>query len=99
MFTGEMVFPWMFDDFASLAPFKGAAELLAAQKAWPPLYDTAALQENKVPVAAAVYLEVRCCVYHACVWQSPSCCTVCVLQLWLREQGPSGCRNVPRGTP
>jgi hypothetical protein len=52
-----MVFPWMFDDFAALAPLKGAAEALAAKEDWPRLYDAAALQEGTVPVASATYFE------------------------------------------
>ncbi|KAL5727237.1 hypothetical protein ACHQM5_000456 [Ranunculus cassubicifolius] len=57
LFTGEMIFPWMFDEIHTLRPFKDAANLLAEKKDWPPLYDTAALNNNKVPVAAAVYYE------------------------------------------
>ena len=55
--AGEMVFPWMFDDFAALAPLKGAAEALAAKADWPRLYDTQALAETTVPVASATYFE------------------------------------------
>jgi len=32
MFTGEMVFPWMFDDVAALRPLKEAAEVVAAKE-------------------------------------------------------------------
>lgn len=39
-FTGEMVYPWMFEDFASLKPYKAAADLLAAKADWGKLYDT-----------------------------------------------------------
>ena len=58
-FTGEMVFPWMFEDYACLRPYKAAADLLAARTDWPALYDVDVLEHNKVPVAAATYLEVR----------------------------------------
>ena len=57
MFTGEMVYPWMFDSYAQLQPLKGVAEILAATDAWPALYDVARLQRNTVPVAAAVYFD------------------------------------------
>ncbi|KAK2995835.1 hypothetical protein RJ640_006174 [Escallonia rubra] len=57
LFTGEMIFPWMFDEIHSLRPFKEAADILAKKEDWPPLYDTATLNSNKVPVAAAVYYE------------------------------------------
>lgn len=56
-FTGEMVFPWMFDEFAALKPFKELANLLAEKDDWPCLYDETALRSNKVPVAAAAYYE------------------------------------------
>eukprot|EP00250_Pteridium_aquilinum_P014709 c22152_g1_i1 orf=195-1634(-) len=56
-FTGEMVFPWMFDEFAALRPLKEVANLLAAKKDWPALYDETALRSNQVPVAAAAYYE------------------------------------------
>lgn len=56
-FTGEMVFPWMFEDFAGLRNVKEAAELLAADAAWGQLYDASKLQVNTVPVAAASYFE------------------------------------------
>ncbi|KAG9155868.1 hypothetical protein Leryth_004117 [Lithospermum erythrorhizon] len=57
LFTGEMVFPWMFDEINALKPFKDAAHLLSEKKDWPQLYDIDALKNNKVPVAAAVYYE------------------------------------------
>lgn len=57
LFTGEMVFPWVFDEVHVLKPFKDAAHLLAEKKDWPPLYDVTKLNNNKVPVAAAVYYE------------------------------------------
>ncbi|XP_022871149.1 uncharacterized protein LOC111390353 [Olea europaea var. sylvestris] len=57
LFTGEMIFPWMFDEMHALRPFKEVAQLLAEKKDWPPLYDIASLNNNKVPVAAAVYYD------------------------------------------
>lgn len=56
-FTGEMVFPWMFEEISALRHLKDAAHLLAEKKDWPPLYDIESLKNNKVPVAAAVYYE------------------------------------------
>lgn len=53
--TGEHIFPWMFEA-PSLAPLRGAAELLAAHE-WPRLYDPSTLARNEVPAAAAVYAE------------------------------------------
>ena len=56
LFTGEHVFPWMFEDYGALAPLRDAAELLAAHE-WPRLYDAERLRANEVPVAAAVYAD------------------------------------------
>lgn len=56
-FTGEMVFPWMFDQYACLKPLKKAAELLAEKEDWTPLYNAEQLANNKVPVSCAVYAD------------------------------------------
>ncbi|KAJ3980788.1 alpha/beta-hydrolase [Lentinula detonsa] len=56
-FTGEMIFPQMFDDYANLRPLKGAAELLAHDSSWEPLYDLQQLAVNEVKVSAATYFE------------------------------------------
>jgi pimeloyl-ACP methyl ester carboxylesterase len=56
LFTGEHVFPWMFDEFAGLAPFREAAALLA-NRTWGPLYDRDVLAVNEVPCAAAIYVN------------------------------------------
>jgi pimeloyl-ACP methyl ester carboxylesterase len=54
LFTGEHVYPWMFDDYTALRPLRESAELLA-HHAWPRLYDEARLAANDVPVAAVIY--------------------------------------------
>lgn len=54
-FTGEMVYPWMFDEYEPLKPLKKAAEILACYESWPRLYDVATLRKNTVPCVAAVY--------------------------------------------
>ncbi|WP_311343470.1 alpha/beta fold hydrolase [Blastococcus goldschmidtiae] len=56
-FTGEMVYPWMFDEIASLRPFGPAAHALAAREDLPELYDPTRLAANEVPVDAAVYFD------------------------------------------
>ena len=56
-FTGEMVYPWMFEDYARLRPLAQAAELLAQKTDWPRLYDPERLARNTVPCAAAIYDE------------------------------------------
>lgn len=55
LFTGEMMYPWMFDEIAALRPFAGAARILAETDEWPELYDRDRLARNEVPLAAAVY--------------------------------------------
>ncbi len=57
LFTGEMMYPWMFEQIAALRPFAAAADLLAAADDWPPLYDVGRLTANEVPVVAAVYAD------------------------------------------
>jgi hypothetical protein len=54
LFTGEHVYPWMFEDYRALAPLRQASEILA-EHSWPRLYDEAVLRANEVPVAAAIY--------------------------------------------
>jgi pimeloyl-ACP methyl ester carboxylesterase len=56
LFTGEHVFPWMFEECRALAPLREAADILAAHE-WPRLYDADQLSANDVPVAAAIYAE------------------------------------------
>jgi pimeloyl-ACP methyl ester carboxylesterase len=54
-FTGEMIYPWMFDEIGALAPLREAAHLLAEDDDWPVLYDREVLARNEVPCAAAIY--------------------------------------------
>jgi pimeloyl-ACP methyl ester carboxylesterase len=56
MLTGEHVFPWMFKDYAALAPLREAADLLAEHE-WPYLYDPDTLAHNEVPCAAVIYAD------------------------------------------
>lgn len=55
LFTSEMIFPWMFDEYYNLKPLKELAEMLALYDGWPALYDVDVLRNNTVPVAACVY--------------------------------------------
>ncbi len=57
LFTGEMIYPWMFENDPVLAPLAEAAELLARRDSWPPLYDAGRLRASEVPAAAAVYYD------------------------------------------
>ena len=56
LFTGEHVYPWMFEDYSELVPLREAAQILASHE-WPFLYDPAVLATNDVPCAAAIYTE------------------------------------------
>jgi pimeloyl-ACP methyl ester carboxylesterase len=57
LFTGEMIYPWMFQTDPVLRPLAEAAEILAQYEGWPPLYDLARLSANEVPVAATIYYD------------------------------------------
>jgi pimeloyl-ACP methyl ester carboxylesterase len=57
MLTGEMMYPWMFEEIRSLRPFRDAAEALARFDGFEPLYDLDRLAANEVPVVAAVYFD------------------------------------------
>jgi pimeloyl-ACP methyl ester carboxylesterase len=57
LFTGEMIYPWMFGTDPVLRPLRDVAEELAAREDWPRLYDPERLAASQVPAAAAVYFE------------------------------------------
>ncbi|KAF2466524.1 proline iminopeptidase [Lindgomyces ingoldianus] len=56
-FTGEMVYPFMFECFPELTKLSKVGHALAEEKDWPKLYDEEQLAKNEVPVYAAVYLD------------------------------------------
>ncbi|MFJ6753194.1 alpha/beta fold hydrolase [Streptomyces sp. NPDC091266] len=56
-FTGEMIYPWLFDTDPALRPLKETAQALAERADWPDLYDAGQLAANEVPAAAAVYFD------------------------------------------
>ncbi|MDJ0315122.1 alpha/beta fold hydrolase [Arthrobacter sp. H35-D1] len=56
LLTGEMVYPWYFEQDPALVPLRELADVLAARTAgWGALYDAGQLGRNQVPAAAAVY--------------------------------------------
>ncbi|HET6672651.1 MAG TPA: alpha/beta fold hydrolase [Agromyces sp.] len=55
LMTGEMIYPWMFEEIRALRPFRAAADVLAERTEWSTLYDLDRLASNEVPLAAAVY--------------------------------------------
>ena len=56
-FTGEMIYPWQFDEYIGLRPLKEAAHILADYDGWPMLYAPEVLRQNNVPCAASVYYD------------------------------------------
>ncbi len=81
LLTGEMVYPWYFEQDPALRPLRRVAQLLAEKDDWKPLYDPERLARNTVPVAAAVYsddiyvdrdlsLETAAAVRGLQVWES-----------------------------
>jgi len=60
LLTGEMIYPWMFDDIDQLAPYRDVARRLAEFDGWTALYNLDVLQQNEVPLAAIVYYEDMC---------------------------------------
>ncbi|MGZ9723576.1 alpha/beta fold hydrolase [Rhizobium miluonense] len=55
LFTGEMIYPWMFEEISSLKPFRAVAETLAQRPHHSALYDRDRLAANEIPVSAAIY--------------------------------------------
>jgi pimeloyl-ACP methyl ester carboxylesterase len=82
-FFGEMIFPWMFDDYERLRPLKPAANILAKYDAWPRLYDAAQLQENQVPCVAAVYYND---MYVERVFSEETAALIDGMNIWITNE-------------
>ena len=82
-FTGEMIYSWMFDDYETLRPLKGAAELLAAYDRWPRLYDLPMLKKNTVPCAAVVYYDD---MYVERTYSEETARTIKGLKVWVTSE-------------
>jgi hypothetical protein len=82
LFTGEMVYSWMFEDYGALAPQREAAELLAAHE-WPRLYDGERLEANEVPAVAAVYAED---MYVERAFSEETAARIKGLRMWLTNE-------------
>jgi hypothetical protein len=82
LFTGEHVFPWMFEEYAALAPLREAAELLA-EREWPRLYDPERLRSNEVPVAAAIYAND---MYVERTFSEETAASIGNLRPWLTDE-------------
>ncbi|MEV7097929.1 alpha/beta fold hydrolase [Amycolatopsis sp. NPDC051045] len=57
LLIGEMIYPWMFEEFSELVPFAEAAGLLAGAADFRALYDLDRLTANEVPLVALVYAD------------------------------------------
>jgi pimeloyl-ACP methyl ester carboxylesterase len=56
LLVGEMLYPWVFEEYGALAPLRDAAEILARHE-WPALYEPDVLADNDVPAAAAIWVH------------------------------------------
>lgn len=57
LFTGEAVFPWMFEQMHALQAFRPAVDLLMEDTHFGVIYDEAQLAQNEVPVQSVVYFD------------------------------------------
>lgn len=57
MFTGEAVFPWMFEQESALRPFAAAVGMLMEDTRFGRLYDPERLRGNEIPLQSAVYVD------------------------------------------
>lgn len=83
LFTGEMIYPWMFDLDPVLRPLRPVADILAERADWPPLYDAGRLAANEVPVAAAVYFND---MYVPAEFSLPTAAAIRGLKAWVTSE-------------
>lgn len=83
LFTGEMIYPWMFDEYPQLQPLKAAAHLLAIDDEWPRLYDIETLRNNRVPCVAAVYYND---MYVERTYSEETAANIRGIKLWITNQ-------------
>ena len=57
LFTGEAMFPWMYEQQAALRPFRAAMDVLMEDTRFGRIYDADRLARNEVPLQAAVYFD------------------------------------------
>ena len=92
-FTGEMIYPWMFDDYPALRPLREVAHVLAEEERWPALYDPAQLARNTVPAVAAIYAED---MYVPRALSEQTAASIAGLKVWLtNEYEHNGLRSSP----
>ncbi|OLZ64120.1 proline iminopeptidase [Streptomyces sp. IMTB 2501] len=83
LFTGEMFYPWMYEEIAGLRPFRDATHLLAERTDWPALYSPSRLAANQVPVAAAIYHDD---MYVPTELSLPTARSVGALRAWVTNE-------------
>lgn len=57
IFTGEMCYPWMFEEDYALRPLKSAVDELMESREWGKIYDVDQLAHNEVPLQSGVYFD------------------------------------------
>jgi len=82
-FTGEMVYPWMFDEYKYLRPLKETAEILAMYEGWPYLYNKSILRSNTVPCAAVIYYND---MYVERVFSEETARNIRGMKLWVTDE-------------
>lgn len=82
-FTGEMIYPWIFEEYQGLRPLQEAGQRLAAVEDWPALYDVARLRENQVPCAAAVYYDD---IYVPRIYSEETAATIRGMRVWITNE-------------
>lgn len=55
LFTGEMTYPWRFNEDSALRPFKDAMDIFMESTQWGTIYQFQQLEKNEVPLYSAVY--------------------------------------------
>jgi len=83
VFTGEMISPSMFDDYAALTPLKECAEILANKSDWKPLYDLDRLAKNEVPISAISYYDD---MYVPIEWSAETARHIPHFNLWVTNE-------------
>jgi pimeloyl-ACP methyl ester carboxylesterase len=83
LFTGEMMFRWMFEDYAHLRQLREEAEFLAAYDRWPNMHDVARLGRNTVPAAAVIYADD---MYVDRTYSEETAAKIRGLKVWLTNE-------------
>ena len=88
LFTGEMIYPWMFEEITALRPFAEAANILAERDNWPAPFDPDRLAGNEVPVAAVIYHDD---IYVPAELSLPTAAAIGNLRPWVTSEWEHDC--------